>query len=409
MTDLLSELQNHLRRIAALHPWYGQLLGEAGIRLGLRESVDLKRLPLLGSALLEKHYYSQPPRHEAGLSVYRTSGTSTGTRKSIYYSEEDEGRYMAAKRSSYAAWLGVNHGIRRAMADLGTGHAASTALAIFESMGCLGEAIPFTAPIQEHVVRLAAFQPQLLYTMPSILEAIAEAAPHPRELGIRKLILVGELASPEWQSRIAARFGLQPGDVLDTYGSIEAGAIAAYDHGLGRYVLAEGMIGESLPAELVDDQLEPLSLDEGVLVITSTQRSLFPVIRYVTYDVVRDFRTIERDGRLLYTFRGITKRIGREFKHGEKISLYDIEEAVYRHATDVSLRVGMADNKLTLYLAGEHLDETKLLAIRSEVENSIDDIGLMIRNGLLGGIQVLAVGSMNRLPAGGVKAKKLYQ
>lgn len=406
-----AELKEHVRKIADIHPWYRQLLTGAGLAspdLAASPADLLHRLPLLSAELLEHHYYSQPPRDEQGLSVYRTSGTSTGKRKAIYYSEEDDVRYIAAKKSSYLAWLGERHGIERAMADLGTGHAAGTALSIFADMGARGEAIPFTAPIEEHVARLAAFKPHLLYTMPSLLEAIADAAPDPRAFGIRKIILVGELASLEWQSRMAARFSLSACDILDTYGSIEVGAIAAYHHGLGRYVLADGLIGESLRAERVDDRFEPLASDEGVLVLTSLRRCLFPVVRYVTYDVVRDYRVIEHDGKLLHTFRSLTKRIGHELKHGEKISLYDIEEVVSRHASKVSLRVGVADNKLTLYLAGESLDHEQLSAIRTEVEGKIEDIGTMIRNGLLTGIDVIHVGSRDLLPAGGAKSKKLY-
>ncbi|MCR2804164.1 hypothetical protein [Paenibacillus soyae] len=407
----IAELREHVQTIAGLHPWYRQLLTDAGLpcaELAATPADPLPRLPLLSAELLERHYFSQPPREGSGLSVYRTSGTSTGRRKAIYYSEEDDADYIAAKKNSYLAWLGERHGIGRAMADLGTGHAASTALSIFADMGARGEAIPFTAPIEEHVAGLASFKPELLYTMPSILEAIADAAPAPQKFGIRKIILVGELASLEWQSRMAARFGLSASDILDTYGSIEVGAIAAYHHGLGRYVLAEGLIGESLPAERVDERFEALASDEGVLVLTSLRRRLFPVIRYVTYDVVRDFRVIEQDGKRLYTFRCLTKRIGHELKHGEKISLYDIEEAVCRHAPGVSLRVGVRENKLTLYLSGEGLDAEKLSAIRAEVEGRIGDIGMMIRNGLLAGIEVIDVGSRDLLPTGGVKSKKLY-
>lgn len=407
-THLLAQL--HL--LVRLHPWYEELLAARGISLPAVSPDDeslLDRLPLMTAELLEKHYYSQPPRAEAGLSVYRTSGTSTGIRKAIYYSDEDDARYIEAKRESYMAWLGEHHGMKRALADLGTGHAAGTALAIFDSMGIHGEAISFTRPIEEHIDKLREFQPQLLYTMPSILEAIADAAEHPESLRLRKIILVGELASSEWQANISARFGLSPRDLLDTYGSIEIGAIAAFSHELGRYVLADGLYGEALPAEGIGESFLPLRDDEGVLALTSFSRSLFPAVRFVTYDVVRDFRTIRHNGKFLQTFRCITKRIGPELKHGEKISLYDIEEAVVRHLKDATLRVTVQDNKLKLYLKSERWDNDKLLAVKHDVEHKIDDIGTMIRNRLLLGIEVIPVGARDQLPSGSVKAKKLYQ
>lgn len=404
-------LPEQLRLITRLHPWYTGLLEASSITLDdLHDSPTslLEKLPLLGADKLERYYYAQSPRTEIGLSVYRTSGTSTGIRKAIYYSEEDDSRYMEAKRKSFLAWLGERHTLTKAMADLGTGHAASTALSIFANMGMQAEAIPFTAPIDEHVGSIKHFQPQLLYTMPSILEAIAEAASDPPALGLRKIILVGELASSEWQRRMSARFGLAPADMLDTYGSIEVGAIASFDHELGRYVLADGIIGESLPAEQLGEGFQPLAEDEGVLVLTSFERSLFPVIRYVTYDVVRDFRTVRKNGKPLQTFRCLTKRIGHELKHGEKISLYDIEEVVSKHLPHAALRVMVRDNKLKLYIAGEGWREDTASAIQADVERKIEEIGQMIQNRLLQGIEVIPTGKREQLPSGTVKSKRLY-
>lgn len=402
----------HLQIMAQLHPWYKELLQNLGICFSSLldgRAISLESLPLMNSELLERHYYSQPPRTETGLSVYRTSGTSSGVRKSIYYSQEDDKLYAQAKRESYLAWLGDDHGITRALADLGTGHAASTAIAIFKSFGAQGEAIPFTAPIEEHLAKLQQFRPQLLYTMPSILEAIADASPSPETLGLRKMILVGELASLEWQANMAARFGLAPQDLLDTYGSIEIGAIASYSHELGCYVLSDGLYGEALRAEEIDDSFQALRSDEGVLTLTSFNRTLFPAIRFVTYDVVRDFRTIFHNGKNVQVFRCITKRIGSELKHGEKISLYDIEEAVSRHLEDALLRVMVHNNRLKLYIKSEAFTVEKAACIKRDVEQQIEDIGTMIRNRLLHGIEIIRVEDRSELPSGTVKAKKLYQ
>ncbi|MFF2889775.1 hypothetical protein [Paenibacillus sp. NPDC057967] len=403
------KLTDQLRLIARLHPWYEPLLRQSGISLSKIDSSPpaLPELPLITAEVLDRHYYAQAERTESGLSAYRTSGTSTGIRKSIYYSREDDLQYIKAKKASYLNWLGTRHGIARAMADLGTGHAASTAIAIFHELGIAAEAIPFTAPVEEHVARLTLYRPQLLYTMPSILEAIADALPFPRSLGLRKIILVGELASAEWQTNMAGRFGLDAGDVLDTYGSIEIGAIAAYSHELGRYVLSDDVYGETLSAEALG--YEPLGPGEGVLVLTSFSRSLFPAVRYITYDVVRGFRAEVHQGRMIHTFACITKRIGPELKHGEKISLYDIEEVVNRHLEDATLRVQVESNKLKLYIKSNRLDESVASAIQHDIEHRIGDIGMMIRNRLLQGIEVIHVSERDQLPAGAVKAKKLYQ
>lgn len=401
-------LHTTLQHMLRLHPWYGELLKEHGIRLPAAGGIRLEELPLMTAETLERFYYSQPPREEPGLSVYRTSGTSTGVRKAIYYSEEDDIRYMEAKTASFRGWLRGSLAGGKALADLGTGHAASTALRIFDELGMVGEAIDFASPIEQHIRKLHDFRPDLLYTMPSILEAIAHAAPDPRSFGLKRIIIVGEIASAAWQDNMAARFGLSRRDLLDTYGSIEIGAMAAYDHDLGMYVLADGLYGEALPAERIDGGLEPLRADEGVLVLTSTVRKLFPAIRFVTYDVVRDFGIRECGGKVRYVFSGIVKRIGKELKHGEKISLYDIEEAVSRHVKDAAVRVMARDNRLTVFVGSRNADDAMLQAVRRELEISIAEIGKMIEGGLLRGIEVIRLEDAARLPSGTVKSKKIY-
>jgi len=402
-------LSRQVNRIGELHPWYRKLVDSGEID-------KLDQLPLMTAALLEKHYYTDEPRTESGLNVYRTSGTSSGRRKTIYYSAEDEAHYFRIKSTCFREWLERDQSlsgpkpIRRALADLGTGHAAGTAIAIFEGMGLEAESLPFSLPIAQHVEKLLAYKPDLLYTMPSILEAIAAAAPDPVQFGIRKIILVGEIATPEWQRNIAARFGIKPEHLLDTIGSIEIGAIASYDHELDKYVIADGIIAEAVPAELIEDGLEPLRDNEAVLLLTSTVRSLFPAIRFVTYDVVRDFHTIETpDGRIKQCFTCLARRIGSELKHGEKISLYDIEAAVNRHLGDAELRVRLASNKLSVYIKSKSMDESMIDAIRQSIEQQIPEIGEMIEQGLLSGIEVAQASDGHQMERGAVKSKKIFK
>ncbi len=258
---LPSSLQQHLTRIVQMHPGYGALLAREGVLPG---TAVLSELPLLTAEHLDAIYYNHELGTEKGLSVYHTSGTSTGVRKAIYYSDEDEAHYRMDKMSSYRAWLAAGSlQIRRAFADVGTGHAASTAEAIFRGFGLHTASISFSLPIEEHVTRLESFRPDLLYTMPSILEAIARAAPKPASLGIRKIILVGEIASPAWQANMAARFGIEVCDILDTYGSIEVGAIASYSHEHGVYLFADGIHAETVRAEQLDPRFEPLEDNEA--------------------------------------------------------------------------------------------------------------------------------------------------
>lgn len=405
---LTPSLQQQLARIIQLHPGYGDLLNELGIP---PQNTALFGLPLLTEDRLYKIYYQQEPRTEAGLTAYRTSGTSTGIRKTIYYSPEDEKHYRNAKIACYRTWLASSPlRISKAFSDVGTGHAASTANAIFRELGLQTESISFSVPIEEHIAQINAFKPELLYTMPSILEAIARAAQNPAALGIRKIILVGEMASPSWQANMAARFDIGAQDILDTYGSIEVGAIASYSHQHGAYLFGDGIIAETIPSEQLDPGFEPLEDSEGVLVLTSSKRSLFPVIRYVTYDVVRDFRTMEIDGVMRQAFTCISKRIGSELKHGEKISLYDIEHVVHSYVQDAELRVSVSDNKLTVRIRSESLNNELLSSIRHAIEHTIEAIGLMIENHMLDRIEVISVNENESFHQANcsVKSKKLY-
>jgi len=408
----LTLLQRQIDRICQLHPWYGALLAKSEIN---PQTCELAELPLITSDILEKHYFTQESRTETGLSVYKTSGTSSGIRKAIYYSEEDDESYIAAKTASFQEWLAASGSsqqhpaaIRKALADMGTGHAASTAMTIFSRLGLQADSLSYALPIEEHIAKLDSFRPELLYTMPSILDAIVSASGDPQHFGIRKIILVGEIAPLDWQSNIAARFGIEPRHILDTYGSIEIGAIASYSHELGLYIIADGIQAEALPSEQIDDRFEPLQANEAVLVLTSYVRSMFPAIRYVTYDVVRDFQTIQVDGRERQCFRCISKRIGTDLKHGEKISLYDIESVVNQFVADAELRVRLRHNKLSVHIRSKSLRNEMLVHIQHAIEHKIGEIGQMIQNRMLEGVTVTRAAENEQLERGAVKSKKIY-
>lgn len=393
-------LLTKLNEMKARFPWYKQLLVNS-------DTEDIETLPLLTTDQLERYYYAEEPSDASQLSVYRTSGTSSGKRKSIYYSQQDDEHYIRIKADIYRSWL-EQAGIQRALADMGTGHAASTSLAIFEQLGWEGKAISFELPIEQHLAELSAVQPDLLYTMPSILEQIVCASDNPSAYGIKRIILVGELASMEWQRRMAERFGIQPEHIMDTYGSIEIGTIAYYSHEHGRYLLTEGLFAEGVSAKELDYEADELLPDEQVLVLTSFVRTVFPALRYVTYDVVRGLETILIDGKPRQTFRCLSKRIGSELKHGEKISLYDIEEVVYAHVSDAEMKVQLINNALVVLLKSKSLNESAAALIRADLQNRIPEIGSMIRNRLLRSIEVRNVGADEAFERGKIKKKKIY-
>lgn len=133
----LALLHPHIKRIVQHHPWYNTLLQQDGID---PQACQLSDLPLITSDILEQHYFTGRAREEEGLSVYKTSGTSSGVRKAIYYSKEDDENYIDAKTACFQDWMTASTAaeppvpIRRAFADMGTGHAANTALTIFDRL-----------------------------------------------------------------------------------------------------------------------------------------------------------------------------------------------------------------------------------------------------------------------------------
>ncbi|MBO9608430.1 MAG: CoF synthetase [Paenibacillaceae bacterium] len=395
-----------LEEVLALHPWYRELT---------TSGADWHELPLLTHDKLMPYYERSVTMAGEGLYVYRTSGTSGGMRKAIVYDDADEAAYLAAKTELFTRLL-QPYPARRALSDMGTGHAAATAIAVFEQLGLLTASIPFHEPVERHLAAIADFRPDVLYTMPSLLDSMLAAAGDSFDWGVMCVMLVGEAAPPAWRRQAAARLGIGADAVIDTYGSIEIGTIAYRDAATDRYVLLDGLFAEgATPAEAGLPGME-LPAGESVLVLTSFVRRQFPALRFVTYDVVRDLRAMTIDGRERMTFAALVKRIGPELKHGEKISVYDIEHVVHTFAPPgTEVRVAVEHNRMRVYLLSETtIDEETITRIQDGVGDAIPAIGDMIRAGLLASIDVRQVDADNEAHYRGlagtaaVKRKKLY-
>ncbi len=406
----LSPFHAKIDRTVRLFPWYGQLLLDAGIdRFAVR---SIERLPLMTSELLERYYFSRElPYAEDGVvgrtTSYRTSGTSTNRRKTIFYSAEDENHYIRIKAELFRRII-EPAGASTALSDMGTGHAAGTALDVFARIGVAADSISFEQPIGRHLERLGTLRPHVLYTMPSILDRLLAAAEDdPAGYGLRSVILVGEIAAPSWRRSVAERLGLHEERITDTYGSIEIGTIASYSHEHGRYLFAEGIKAEGISAEALGGGWEPLQDGESVLVLTSHVRELFPSLRFVTYDVVRDLRPIRVDGKWRQSFEALVRRIGPELKHGEKISVYDIENVVYRHLREAHVAIHVRGNKLTVHIGSRSpVGAAVCESIERELAERIPEIGAMIRGGILEAIRVVPEEAAYDGPA--IKRKKVF-
>ncbi|TCM93153.1 phenylacetate-CoA ligase [Paenibacillus sp. BK033] len=362
--------------VRQLYPWYKEMTGEYA-------SFNWEEVPLLTQERLLPYYESDESAVPQDWNVYRTSGTSGGKRKAIYYDANDENGYIQYKKEMFAELL-KGYQVSRALSDMGTGHAEATAVQIFEELGLACESVPFGLPAAAHLVRIAEYRPDVLYTMPSLLDGMLRVAPPDFDWGVQCVILVGEPAPPAWRQRVAERLGITEQDVMDTLGSIEIGTIAYYDRSIGRYVVMDGIIAEGVePAEAGLSDIE-LPAGEQLLVLTSLVRRRFPALRFVTYDVVRDLKVEERNGKLITTFEAIVKRVGPELKHGEKISIYDIENAIFKHVRQAVVKVLVNGNRLQVNITtADDLDEEARTAVRDELHSTIPAIGAMIRGGLL--------------------------
>lgn len=313
------EIAGLIARLRRTFQWYDTLL----IKAGYDVDHDPQRLPYIDEHVLTQHYYEAHDPHLDDCHAYYTSGTSTGARKRILYSTEDDELYVEQRCKIFARFLTPE--CKTACSDLGTGHAAASAVGIFGKLNVECLCIDFRRPVSEHIAVLNEHRPDVLFTMPMILDSLIQAGD--LRFKPRKIITVGDVASPAWKKRIADFFSLQREGLLDVVGSIEVGSIAYECFECGVYHFDDHIIPETIkPSELYEG-----FADHGnaqILILTSLARSVFPAVRLITNDLVEGFTTRECNGATRYSFERIVGRAGSVFKNGENISLYDVNEAV---------------------------------------------------------------------------------
>lgn len=374
-------LAQQVERLAATFPWYAALLKSAGSDLG-----KLPSLPAIDEATLVEHYYHAEHAGLTDAHSYLTSGTSSGKRKRILWSPGDQQRYVQQRQNIIRNFCGK--GMTRACADLGTGHAAAAAGIIFSALGYEAELIDFSLPLDEHIASLNRFKPELFFTMPMILERLIASGG--LDFRPRSIILLGDVASAAWQRQVARYFDLSPENILDLYGSIEVGSIAFYNHRLGCYQFDDHLIPELVsPATLYPDVT--WAGDSGILLLTSFVRDYFPVVRFVTNDLVEGFTRRTWQGKEIFCYERCLGRFSAEYKHGERISLNDINEAMARHLPWCRYDLNDSGGRLTIRVAGDALSAEKIAAVKADMLGRNPDVAQMIESGLVEDIRMLAV------------------
>jgi phenylacetate-coenzyme A ligase PaaK-like adenylate-forming protein len=319
LRELKPRLDPLIARLRRTFKWYDALLVESGFDV----DGDPERLPYIDEPILTQHYYEADDPNLRDCFAFYTSGTSTGARKRILYSIEDHGLYVEQRRKIFARFLAP--GCRMACSDLGTGHAASSAVEIFKQMGLDCLQIDFRRPLGEHLTLLNEYRPDVLFTMPMILDSLIQSGG--LDFRPRKIITVGDVASHAWKKSIVDHFSLKPEDLLDIVGSIEIGSIAYDCFACGLYHFDDHIIPETVkPSELYEDFAGHGTTE--ILILTSLARFVFPAVRFITDDLVEGFTIRECRGVERYSFERLVGRAGSEFKNGENISLYDVNEAI---------------------------------------------------------------------------------
>ncbi|MEU0407736.1 hypothetical protein ABZ307_07870 [Streptomyces griseorubiginosus] len=383
-----------LAALAAGHaqrfPWYRELLLDRGA-LG---SGDLSDLPLIGTDLLGRHYYTAEHPHLPNASAYHTSGTSGGQRKRILYSPADDDAYVAQRRALFAEFTASVPRGAVAVADLGTGHAAASARRVFLELGFQAHDIDFTRPVDEHVAKLNTWRPDVFFTMPMILDRLLQARPG-LDIRPRKIMVVGDVAPPAWRAHVADRFGLEPEDILDVFGSIEIGAIAYSCARTGLYHFHDHIVPEVLPPEELaglteDDRVTSRQEGSGALLLTSLTRGYFPAVRYVTGDGVTGLRRIRHEGREVFAFERIDGRLAGDLKHGERISNHDLAQIMAEVFPGRPFEAADHDG-LVIRVVADTVDAERLAAVRAAVDRRAPDVAQMIASGLVGPVRVSAV------------------
>jgi phenylacetate-coenzyme A ligase PaaK-like adenylate-forming protein len=131
-------LNKKIKETIKMFPWYKRLIEDDKIE-------SITNIPLMTSDILEKYYYSNPL--VGNYDVYQTSGTSSGNRKKIFYSPEDDENYIKLRANIYRKFIPIDS-MKLVFSDMGTGHAANTAKKVFESLNLSFESVSYDAPIE---------------------------------------------------------------------------------------------------------------------------------------------------------------------------------------------------------------------------------------------------------------------
>jgi len=295
-------LQQHLAYLQKASPYYQGLFRDIGFSVDQFQTLaDLQRLPLTGKPELSAHNRDFLAVAEAQVvDICQTSGT-TGAPVTIWQTESDLQRLAQNEQQAFVA-----AGIKcsdRVLVGAALDRVFMAGLAYFLGLRKIGAtAIRAGSGQPALVAELIRLQrPNVLVGVPSLLLGVAHqlaASGHsPGELGIEKLICIGEPVRDPGLNLSALGAALQQqwqAEVFSTYASTElATAFADCTAGCGGHLQPELVF-----VEIIDEQGQAVvSGEPGEVVVTPLGVEATPLLRYRTGDIASLHRDPCRCGR----------------------------------------------------------------------------------------------------------------
>ena len=282
----LARLNEQLAHAYANCAFYRKQKRELGLPDRLRDVAELAALPFTTKEDLRDEYpfgFLAVPPHE--LSRYGESTGTSGRPTSSFITFEDwiqgniwvETAFQHYFTSGDTAFIAIpyeltfaSYDIDRALEQLGVTIVAT---------GTLNQICPFDRLLQ----MMAELHPTCLVCTPTralrLFHMLEDRGYDPREVGLRKLLYVGETCSPSKLRKIAEAWDIE---LITAYGSTETNSLALQCRA-GQSHLSEGRYY----FEILDpDSLQPAPPGEpGEIVLTGLRSKAMPLVRYRTGDL----------------------------------------------------------------------------------------------------------------------------
>lgn len=274
-----AKLRRLIRHAYENVPYYRALMDRSGVTPGdIANPSDLAKLPVTSKTDLRRAGEDCLARAHGELTTLYTSGHSGIPFEVRLTPAEYRTRRLREFRMLIAA--GVRPRDRLTL----LGPVRTRPSRLHRKLGFYRlEVISLTQPVEEQFRRLRDSRPDVLWAYPTVLKSVlCFARCELRELvRPRLLITSSEVMEPLFREQILAS---NPGlEIVDIYGSTEAGRIAAMCSARrGLHVEDDALI-----VELLDGALPAAPIAHGTVVLTCLDQLAMPLIRYEQGDLCR--------------------------------------------------------------------------------------------------------------------------